>query len=208
MISVKGIHRFFKPPQEIQIHKSMTGQHTNFGDVMKIALHILIMVLVAVLVMLLLYPAVHEAAHALAAKICGAEVVNIEVFPMAHTDIVTGNCSRIEIILIMMAGGTLPLLLLFIIPQGLYYFYYIKLILALISGSSAVTSVIYVLQYLKGYDYLYDDAVRLLMYDPDAKFAVLSILVVQFAVSSAYCIITKPINRISDILKNQPLKND
>ena len=87
MFSVKGIHRFFKPTQEIQIHKSMTGQHTNFGDVMKIALHILIMVLVAVLVMLLLYPAIHEAAHALAAKICGAEVLNIEVFPMSHTDI-------------------------------------------------------------------------------------------------------------------------
>ena len=118
---------------------------------MKISLHILIMAVLAVLVMLLLYPAIHEVAHALVAKICGAEVLNIEVFPMAHTDIVTGNCSRIEIILIMMAGGTLPLLLLFIIPQGLYYFYYIKLILALISGSSAVTSVIYVFQYLKGH---------------------------------------------------------
>lgn len=175
---------------------------------MKIALHILIMAVLAALVMLLLYPAIHEAAHALVAKICGAEVLNIEVFPMAHTDIMTEHCSRIEIILIMMAGGTLPLLLLFIIPKGAYYIYYIKLIIALISASSAVTSVIYVLQYLKGYNYLYDDAVRLLMYDPNAKFAGLSILVVQFAVSLAYCIITKPINRISDILKNQPLKND
>lgn len=175
---------------------------------MKIALHILIMAVLAVLVMLLLYPAIHEVAHALVAKICGAEVLNIEVFPMAHTDIMTEHCGRIEVILIMMAGGTLPLLLLFVLPQGFYYIYYIKLIIALISASSAVTSVIYVLQYLKGYDYLYDDAVRLLMYDPDAKSAVFLILVTQFAVSLAYCIITKPINRMTVILKNQSLKND
>ena len=175
---------------------------------MKIALHILIMVLVAVLVMLFLYPAIHEAAHALVAKICGAEVANIEVFPTAHTDIMTGHCGRMEMIMILMSGGALPLLLLFIFPQGSYYVYYIKLIIALISASSAVTSVIYVLQYLKGHNHPYDDAARLLMYVPDAKSAVLSILVVQFVVSLAYCIITKPINRMIVILKNQPLKND
>ena len=175
---------------------------------MKIILHVLFMVLLSALVMLFLYPALHETAHALVAKICGAEVVNIEVVPIARTDIVTEHCDRMEIILIMMSGGALPVLLLFAFPQGPYYIYHIKLIVALISASSAVTSVIYVLQYMKGKEYLYDDAVRLLKYVPDAQFAVLAILVVQFVVSLAYCIMTKPINRITDILKNQPLKND
>ena len=175
---------------------------------MKIVFHLLIMVMLAVLVMLFLYPAIHEIAHALVAKICGAEVVNIEVFPMAHTDIMTEHCSRIESIFIMMAGGTLPLFLLFVLPQGTFYGYYIKLIVALISASSAVTSLIFVLQYLKGQNNLYDDAVRLLMYDANAKSVVLLILTVQFIVSLTYCIITKPLNRMIVILKNQPLKND
>lgn len=175
---------------------------------MKIVFHLLLMILLAVLVLLFLYPAIHEAAHALAAVICGAEVVNIEVFPTAHTDIMIGHCGRTERILIMMSGGALPLLLLFLLPQGTYYLYYIKLVIALISASSAVTSVIVVLRYIKGQNNLYEDAVRLLMYDPDAKAIVFLILAVQFVVSLVYCIITKPINRMTVILNNQPLKND
>lgn len=100
------------------------------------------------------------------------------------------------------------MLLLFLLPQGAYYLYYIKLVIALISASSAVTSVIVVLRYIKGQNNLYEDAVRLLMYDPDAKAIVFLILAVQFVVSLVYCIITKPLNRMTVILNNQPLKND
>ena len=173
---------------------------------MKILFHILIMILLAVLVMLFIYPALHEAAHALTAIFCDAEVVDVQVFPTAHTDIIAEHYNRIEMILMTMSGGVVPLLVLFCLPQGTYYIYYIKLVVALISASGAVISLIYVFLHLKGIDNMYDDAVRLLIYYPDTELIVLIILVVQISVSLLYCFLTKPLTRMTVILKKSAVE--
>lgn len=167
--------------------------------VLKVFFQAAVMVLLAVLVMLILYPALHEAGHAITAVIVGARVTGIEVFPVAHTDIDAGQCSRAELIAVAMSGGIAPLLVLLCLPRRFYYVYYVALTVALISASSALTSLIYVWQFFSGTENAYDDAVGVLSRYPDARYIVLAILAVQLSASLMYCFLSKPLDRMTAV---------
>ena len=111
----------------------------------------------------IIYPVIHEFSHVLTAVIVGAEVIDINFFPVSNIICDVSEVGTSGAVLIGFGGMVLPFLSSLIFNFKKFWLWYANVIIRMISMVSFTMSVVSVILYVSGYPIPNDDITQILL---------------------------------------------
>lgn len=174
----------------------------NTVMLMKLIGRIVLLFLIAVSVMFFLYPVLHEAGHLLAALLCGIEISGVGLFPVAYVQAAPARLSPAALMFFALSGCYFPLLALLLPPYRLSWVGFVKLTVAVMTLSFALTSLLTLwgVPLSRG---AFDDAAAVLNIFPQCRIPVILLLLLALTASALYIAFSKPLSRTAAILAGE-----
>ncbi len=146
---------------------------------MKLAIKIIALFLVGLFMAIIVYPIMHELGHSATAMLVGAEVIEINLFPLPNVLCDVARTDKIGIVFIGLSGMSIPFFISAVIKPKYFWIWYANYILQGISALAFIIATISAICFITGNPMPNDDITQVLTLWSNGQWLCLAVSIVM-----------------------------